>query len=220
MVRGALLDIDGTFLDSNDAHAAAYADVFAEEKIDVPFARLRTLIGMGSEKLLPAVGIEPHSRVAERVGRRKKEVFATKYLPQLRPCKGARDLLQVMKKHGLTLVVATSASGDELAALLHAARIEDLVDAETTSSDAAASKPDSDIVQAAIARSRLGPRDLVMIGDTPYDVEAAARAAVPTIALRCGGWSDRDLAGAQAIYDDPAGLLADYASSPLASRRG
>ncbi len=85
-------------------------------------------------------------------------------------------------------------------------------------SDAESSKPDPDIIQAALKKGKLQSQDAVMLGDAPYDIEAAAHAAVPTIALRCGGWwDDGALAGAVAIYDDPAALLADIDRSPLAA---
>jgi HAD superfamily hydrolase (TIGR01509 family) len=217
VTRGALLDIDGTLLDSNDAHATAYVEALALEHLIVPFARVRPLIGMGSEKLLPAIGIEPHSREAGRVGQRKKEIFARRYLPTLGPFPGARDLLLAMKARGLTLTVATSAQADELHGLLRAARIDDLIDAQATSSDASGSKPDPDIVQAAIARSNLDRDSLVMLGDTPYDVKAGVLAGVRVIALRTGEWSDTDLEGATHVFDDPSDLLAHYAESVLAA---
>ncbi len=215
-VRGVLLDIDGTLLDSNDAHAHAYVEALAAEGIVVPFERIRPLIGMGLDKLLPAIGVDAHSRAAEHVGRSKKEIFSARYLPTLGPFHGARDLLLVLKKHGITLTVATSAGSDELSGLLRAARIDDLIDAKATSSDAGSSKPDPEIVEAAIARSGL-PRDaLVMLGDTPYDVEASVRAQVRIIALRAGGATDAALRGAAQIFDDPADLLAHYDESLLA----
>ncbi len=214
-LRGVLLDIDGTFLDSNDAHALAFADATGEEGLGVGFERFRPLIGMGSDKLLPAVGIEPTSQVGEHVARRKKEIFDERYLPRLRACRGARDLLEHMRALGLKLVVATSAPGDELGKLLKAGKIEDLIEREATASDANASKPDPDIIEAAIEKSKLPRESLVMVGDTPYDIEAAKRAGVPLIALRCGGWSDHELKGAVAIYDDPAHLLAEYDGSIL-----
>ncbi|HYJ80259.1 MAG TPA: HAD family hydrolase, partial [Longimicrobiaceae bacterium] len=128
----------------------------------------------------------------------------------------ARELLERMRADGLTLVVATSASKDDLGALLKAAGVEDLIDASSTSSDAEESKPDPDIVQAALDAAGCDPGEAVMLGDTPYDIEAASRAGVGCVALRCGGWwSDEDLAGATAVYDDPADLLARYEDSPF-----
>jgi HAD superfamily hydrolase (TIGR01509 family) len=216
MIRGVLLDIDGTLLDSNDAHAGSFADAIAEQGLDVPVEKLKSLIGMGGDKLLPTVGIEPHSRVGEAVTRRKKEIFAAKYLPRLRPFHGTRDLLSHMKAKGLTLVVATSAGGEELQSLLRAASIEDLIDTQSTASDAKNSKPSPDIVEAAIERSRVPREELLMLGDTPYDIEAARRAGVAVVALRAGGWPDEELRGALEIYDDPADLLARYADSAFA----
>ena len=215
IVRGVLLDIDGTLLDSNEAHAAAFTDALAEAQLDVAFSRVRPLIGMGADKLLPKLGVDPKSQVGERVARRKKEIFRERYLPQIRALHGARDLVAHLKKEGLARVVATSAAEDEVHELLHAARIDDLIERETSSGDAEASKPDPEIVEAAIRKSHFDRRELVMLGDTPYDVEAALRAGVRIIALRCGRHSDEDLMGAAEIYDDPADLLAHFERSIL-----
>ena len=125
-IRGALLDIDGTLLDSNDAHAAAYVAAGAAERVEIAFERVRPLIGMGSDHLLPELGIQPDSPAAKRIGARKKAVFTADYLPRLRPCRGARNLLQVMKSRGLSLTVATSAKAEELHDLLRVAGIADL----------------------------------------------------------------------------------------------
>ena len=217
-IEGVLLDIDGTLLDSNDAHANSFAEALAEEGLQISFERVRPLVGMGSDKLLPALGVEPHSRVAKHVDRRKGEIFKTKYLPTLKPFHGARDLLLHMKRLGLMLTVATSAEETQLHDLLRVAKVGDLIDAKADASDAAASKPDPDIVQSAVQRSKLSASSLVMIGDTPYDVEAAKRAGVKCIALRCGGWwPDDAFVDAVAIFDDPAHVLAEF-DQLLASR--
>lgn len=210
-VKGVLLDVDGTLIDSNDSHAHAYVEAFAEYGLKIAFDRVRRLVGMGSDKLLPALGIEPHSRVAKHAGRRKTEIFASTYLPQLKPFRGSRDLLMHLRHLGITLVVATSARANELHDLLRVAKIGDLIESAADSSDVEASKPDPDIVQSAIERSKLPRENLFMLGDTPYDVEAANRAGVPCVVLRCGGfWSDRDFGNAAAIFDDPADLLAHF----------
>ena len=220
-LRGVLVDIDGTLLDSNDAHAAAWADVFAEHQMDIPFERVRPLIGMGGDKVVPELtGYDHESPEGERLSERKKEIFDARYLPTLQPTRGARDLLEHLVGQGLTLVIATSAGGDELHALLDRAGVADLIDDTTSSGDVESSKPDPDVVGAALRKGRLRKGEAIMLGDTPYDVEAAARAGVPTIALRCGGWwNDQALGGAVAIYDDPADLLAHYDESPLAEPR-
>lgn len=214
---GVLLDVDGTLLDSNRAHARAFADAFREEGLDVDVARVLPLIGMGGDKLLPALGVEAHSRVGVRAARRKKAIFRERYLPTIRPFPGARDLLSMMRARGQKLVVATSAEDDELAGLLRAGGIADLIDDATTSSDAEASKPDPDIVEVAIARAGGDRQTLVMLGDTPYDVEAANRAGVRIVALTTG-WSAEELAGAIATYADTAELVANFEASIFAGQ--
>ena len=218
-LRAAILDVDGTLIDTNDAHAHAWIDSCREFGFDVPFGKVRPLIGMGGDKVLPALtGLAEESDTGKKMKERRGEIFRQQYLPSCQPFPCARELLERMHADGLTLVVATSASKDDMHALLKAAGVDDLIDAGTTSSDADESKPDPDIVQAALDAAECRPNEAVMVGDTPYDIEAAARAGVPCIALRCGGWwKDEGLAGAVAIYDDPAELLARYEESPLSA---
>lgn len=208
-IKGILLDIDGTLLDSNDAHARAFEKAFAEQGLAIPFDHVRPLVGMGSDKLIPSLtGFEHESEQGQKVAARKKGIFEERYLSQLQPTRGARALLERFLADGLTLVVATSAGGEEMKGLLKQAGIDDLIHDATSSRDVESSKPDPDVIGAAIKKSELDPEELLMLGDTPYDIEAAAKAKVKTIALRCGGWwSDDALAGAVAIYDDPQELL-------------
>jgi phosphoglycolate phosphatase-like HAD superfamily hydrolase len=124
-----------------------------------------------------------------------------------------------MRSDGLDLAIASSAKSEEIDTLLKRMHAEDLITARTSSDEAENSKPDPDIVAAAIETIGASPSEVVMLGDTPYDVEAAARACAGAIALRCGGWDDAHLQRALAIYDDPADLLARYDSSPLGSAR-
>lgn len=213
-LEAVLLDIDGTLLDSNEAHAQSWSDTFKEAGIDIGSNTVRPLIGMGADKLLPKLtGIDSESERGKALVARRKEIFANEYLPGVRPFPRATDLLERMRADGLTLVVATSASRDELRGLLAALGAEWLVDDTTTSSDAEDSKPDPDIVRAALDKAGASPDHCVMLGDTSYDVEAATRARVKVIALRCGGSSDGDLRGAAEIYDDPADLLSRYDDS-------
>ena len=213
----AILDVDGTLIDSNDAHAHAWVDTFAEFGRDLPFERVRPLIGMGGDKLLPEIsGLSKDSEDGEKLSERRTQIFRERYVPTLRPFPHARELLERMRADGLKLVVATSARESELEGLLRAAGVEDLLHDTTTSSDAEHSKPDPDIVQAALDRSGCDADSAVMLGDTPYDIEAATKAGITIVALRCGGWGDDDLGGAAAIYEDPADLLAQYETSPFA----
>jgi phosphoglycolate phosphatase-like HAD superfamily hydrolase len=216
-LRTVLLDIDGTLIDSNDAHARAWVDSLRAHGYVVPFEQVRPLIGMGGDKVLPVLtGLDPESGEADRIAATRSELFLERELPTLQPTRGARALLEHMLAVGLELTVATSAKEDEVRALLEQAGVSDLIRLASSADDAERSKPDPDIVQAALRLSRSQAAHSAMIGDTPYDVEAAARARVPAIALRCGGWwDDAALAQAAAIYDDPADLLAQFDDSPL-----
>ena len=211
VVEAVLLDIDGTLLDSNDAHAQAWSDTFREAGFEIGSEVVRPLIGMGSDKLLPKLtGIQADSDRGKQLVERRKAIFAKEYLPTVRPFPKARELLERMRDDRLRLVVATSASEDELAGLLDALGAKWLVDDETTSSDAKRSKPDPDIVRVALDKAGASPDRCVMLGDTSYDVEAATRSGVKVIAVRAGGSGDDQLTGAAEIYDDPAEVLERY----------
>jgi HAD superfamily hydrolase (TIGR01509 family) len=204
----ALLDIDGTLLDSNDAQARSWVDALREGGYDVPFERVRPLIGMGADRLLPALSPDwsDESEPGKTIARRRGEIFKARYAAALLPTPGARELLLALASGGVACVAATSAKKGELDLLLARAGVADLIETASTSDDAETSKPAPDIVHAAMARSRAAAADCIFLGDTKYDVAAAASAGVPAIALRCGGSSDGDLAGAVAIYDDPLSL--------------
>ena len=216
-LRTILLDVDGTLIDSNDAHARAWVAAFAEHGYVVSFERVRPLIGKGGDKLVPELtGLDPDSGEATRMGETRSELFLRRELPALRPTPGARALLERMTADGFDLVVATSAQSNEVRALLEQARVSDLIHLASSSDDAERSKPDPDIIQAALRMSGSQAAHSAMLGDTPYDVEAAARARVPAIALRCGGWwDDEAFKDALAVYDDPADLLAQWEESPF-----
>jgi HAD superfamily hydrolase (TIGR01509 family) len=212
-----MFDVDGTLVDSNDAHAGAWVTALAEAGFRVEQARVRGLIGEGGDKLLPQLtGVQEDSPQGQRISSRRAEIFKTRHVPHLRPFRGARALVMLLRERGHEIGVATSAKPEELEPLLRIAEVDDLIRLRTSSGDAERSKPDPDIVQAALDRMRCQPDEAMMIGDTPYDVEAAGRAGVATIALRCGGWPDEKLAGAIAIYDDPEDLRLNYERSPLA----
>ncbi len=216
MLQGVIFDIDGTLVDSNDAHAQSWVDTFAEAGYDVPFDVVRPLIGMGADKLLPkTIGVKHDSKEGKKLLARRSEIFQSKYLPRLKPLPGSRALVLRVRADGLKAIVATSAKDAELKGLLQAADVNDLMEERATASDAKRSKPDPDIVQAAVEESDIRKENLIMIGDTPYDIEAATRAGVRCIAFRSGGWNEDRLKGAVAIYDGPADLLARYDASPL-----
>ena len=216
-VEAVLLDVDGTLIDSNDAHAQAWVDAGAEFGHEIAFDHVRSLVGMGGDKVLPRVtGLEEESEEGAKLLERRGAIFRERYLPGLRAFPQVRELLQRMLDGGRRLVIATSASEEDLEALLEQGGFGDLIHRATNSDEAEESKPAPDIIEAALKKAGTPAESTVMIGDTPYDVKAAARAGVRCIALRCGGWRDDDLEDAAAIYDAPADLLARYDDSILA----
>lgn len=218
-LRGVIFDVDGTLVESNDAHAHAWVDAMHEHGYTVRFEQIRPLIGMGGDKVLPEmIGVSKESEEGKAISSRRKEIFKAKYLSAVRAFPQAKELLEFLHKQDFKLVTATSAEQDELDELLHkiSPTIGRLFEQQASSKDAQRSKPDPDIMQAALKRGGLSAQESVMIGDTPYDIESSRKVDVPTIAFRCGGgWSDQDLAGAIAIYDGPGDLLKKYENSPL-----
>lgn len=211
------MDVDGTLVLSNDAHAHAWVEAFARYDFKVNFEQVRPLIGMGGDKLLPQLvpTLNNESGIGKDISHYRSKLFLEKYAPGLEPAPGSRQLLLKLRAAGLKLVVATSAKDHELSALLEAAGVDDLLHETTTASDVEQSKPEPDIVHAALTKIGLPPSETIMLGDTPYDIAAALQADVDIITVRCGGWKDADLAGSLATYDDPADLLAHYDDSPL-----
>lgn len=220
-LRAVLLDVDGTLVDSNDAHARAWVDAFDHFGHGVTFEQVKALIGKGGDKILRELaGIDVESEQGKEIEELRGQLFMREYLPQLRPFPKARDLLLRLREDGLYLVIATSAKQAEMDALLDVCGAHGIVDACTSSDDAERSKPDPDIIYAAMAKAEALASECLMLGDTPYDVESARRAYVPTVALRTGGWPDSELAHAVAVYDDVADVLAHYARSPFVERQG
>jgi HAD superfamily hydrolase (TIGR01509 family) len=214
--QGVILDVDGTLVDSNDAHARAWQQAFHEAGYRIPFEGIRRLIGMGGDQLLPeAIGVAASTPSGKAISERRGQIFREHYLPEVKALPGSRDLIVRLRRDGYLLAVASSAQPDELVALLKIAGVDDLFEARTSAGDVEESKPEPDVVVAALRRLEVSAADALMIGDTPYDAEAAGRAGVAFIGFRSGGWSDGDLKGARAVYDGPSDLLAGLDSSPL-----
>jgi HAD superfamily hydrolase (TIGR01549 family) len=222
-IKGVLLDIDGTLVLSNDAHARAWVEAFAAYGHEIEFNGVRPLIGMGGDQIIPRLvpGLSEKEGEGKKIAERRKESIVNELGANLSPTKGARQLVEKLERDGYKLVISSSAKTEELAVLLEAARIDDLLDQDTatTSSDVSASKPDPDLIEATLRKGNLKADEAILLGDTPYDIQAATAAGVATIAFRSGGFPDESLAGAIAIYDDPADLLARYEESPLAKER-
>ncbi len=175
-----LLDVDGTLVDSTAAHARSWLDAVAEAGLPVPpDYEARRLVGMGADHILPrlAPGLDPEGEEAARLRERVREVFQERHLPEVRPFPAVRELLLRMRGEGLRLVAASSARRENVGHLLEIAGVADLIDGTTCASDVERSKPEPDIVEAALEKSGCASREsALMLGDTPYDIEAARSA--------------------------------------------
>jgi HAD superfamily hydrolase (TIGR01509 family) len=215
-IHAVIFDVDGTLVDSNDQHARAWVESLAEYGYKLPFERVRPLIGMGGDKVLPILtGLSPDEPKARKIAERRDAIFADRYLPQVRPLPGARDLLLRLKADGFRLAVASSSEKKLLQRLLNIVGAPGVFEKTASGDDAEDSKPDPDIVHSALKGLGEPAEAVAMVGDTPYDVEAALRAKVKPIALRSGGWKDDDLKGAIEIYDGPLDLLKHLEESVL-----
>lgn len=214
MVDAVVFDIDGTLLDSVDFHARAWAETFHRFGIDVSVAQVRTQIGKGGDQLMPVfVPKEYLAHIGDELRSERSRHFRETYLPRIRPFPKVRELFERLRADGKRIAVASSATNDEIEAYERIAHIEDLLDAETSADDADRSKPHPDIFLAAMKKlAGIDLNRMIVIGDTPYDAEAASKAGMATIGVLCGGFPEQDIrkAGAIAIYRDPADLLANY----------
>ncbi len=214
-IRGVIFDLDGTLVDSNDAHILAWVEALAEFGWSVTPEQVRPLVGMGGDKLLPAlVGVAEDGPEGRPISRRRKSLLA-RLVPTLRPFPGVQPLIAALRRRGLRLALASSGYRGDVERLLALAGLGDSFDAIVSADEVEHSKPDPDIVEAARAALGLPASEVVMIGDTRHDIVAAGRAGIVAIALRCGGAPEDTLAGAAAIYDGPEDLLARLEDSPL-----
>jgi HAD superfamily hydrolase (TIGR01509 family) len=215
----AVLDVDGTLVDSNYQHALAWYRALRSLGETFPVWRIHRLIGMGGDQLLVALGgQELEDRIGEE-GRERQGKEVDALIDEVAPLPGARDLLLAIKDRGHRLVLASSGQPRHVDVALDLLDARDIADAWTSSEDAEATKPAPDLLQ--VALQKLGAPDdaaSVMIGDSVWDVEAAKRAGMPAIVVRSGGFGDDELrdAGAVGIYDTPGDLAAALDETPLA----
>lgn len=215
MLKAILFDIDGTLVDSNDLHVRAWDEVFRAAGHAFDRQTLHDQVGKGADNYVPAFLPDLPEEEQERLGDEHGRIYKEKYLSTAKPFPGARDLLQRCREVGYKVVLASSASGEELDHYLKLLDATDLVDAHTSADDVGHSKPCPDIFDTARRKVGVEPDQALVIGDTPYDIKAAASAGVQTIAVRSGKFPDEALSGAIAIFDDVAQLLARFDASPL-----
>lgn len=214
--RAAILDIDGTLLNSNDAHAHAWREALEEIGVHLSYHRIRNLMGEGGDQFLEGLtGFVPGSLQEKVLSARRGEIYRSRYFSALDLFPLVPELLAKMRSEGIRMTVASSAPAADLVAVLRRFRLEEFFESPVSADDAAASKPSPDLIELAVNRLGGDRRRIWMLGDTPYDIQAASRAGVSTIAFRSGGWSDFQLQDAVAVYDGPADLLARFAESPF-----
>ena len=215
-IRAVLLDIDGTLFDSNEAHAQAWAKALAMRGHKFSVSTILPLIDMGGDKILPKVcGVDVDSDEGKRINELRAAIFKDQYLPHLRPKRGAEQLLELLDSRGYHLAVASSSKKDELRQLLTICGADKVIQSATSCDDAENSKPDPDILQAALGETGVAAEQTVLLGDTPYDMEAARKAGIRVIAFRCGGWGAEKLL-ADTVYNDPADLCQSFDDSFMA----
>lgn len=218
-IQAILFDIDGTLVDSNDFHVAAWQEAFATIGARFEAQVIHDQIGKGTDMLVPALLPDLDEDGQEQLGEAHGAIFKAKFLAKVEPFPGAREMLARVHADGRRVVLASSASKAELDHYVQLLDAQALVAETTSSDDVERTKPAPDIFATALDKvAPLGPDEVLVIGDTPYDVEAARKCGIAAIALRSGGFGDDALlgAGAVALYDDVAHLLRDYAQSPIA----
>ncbi len=224
-MKAAIFDIDGTLIDSVDFHAEAWQRTFHHfGHIDIHFDEVRSQIGKGGDQLLPVfLSKEEIDKSGKELEKYRSDLFRREYLHRIRPFPKVRELFIRLKKDDYQLGLASSSNEQDLEEYKRIANIADLLEAQTSSDDAEKSKPHPDIFEAALqSLGKLKPEEAVVIGDTPYDAQAASKSGIrEIIGVLCGGFAEPDLrqGGCREIFRDPADLLEGYDRSPFAQRR-
>ena len=215
MPTAAILDVDGTLVDTNYQHTLAWYRAFRQHGIVLPIWRIHRHIGMGGDQLVESLaGEEVESEQGEDLRSAEKALYMA-LIDEVEPLAGARDLIVDLKDAGHSVVLASSAKPDEVDHYLDLLDARELVDGWTTSGDVEATKPEPDLVQAAIDKA--GSDEAVMVGDSTWDCEAAKRAGIETIAVLTGGFSEQELrdAGASVVFESIEDLRKRLSETPL-----
>ncbi|HEX8223709.1 MAG TPA: HAD family hydrolase [Allosphingosinicella sp.] len=214
--RAALFDVDGTLVDTNDLHAAAWREAFGHFGLDKPLEEIRWQVGKGGDNLIPTLFPDLADERREALEAYRGELFKRDYLPRATPFPGVRDLFERLASEGVKIVLASSSHSEEVDYHLSLIGCADLVSAKTSKDDVENSKPCPDIFAAALRRvAPLGADEVAVVGDTPWDAKAAAKLGLRIVGFRSGGFPDEALAeaGACELYDGASDLLARFDSS-------
>jgi HAD superfamily hydrolase (TIGR01549 family) len=215
MPPAAILDVDGTLVDTNYHHAIAWYRAFRQHGEVLPIWRIHRHIGMGSDQLVPALcGDEVDEEKGDDIRTAETALYLA-LIEEVEPLHGAKGLIRDLKERGHTLVLASSAKANELDHYLDLLEAREVADAWTSSADVEATKPEPDLVE--VARQKAGSGDAVMIGDSTWDCKAAKRADVETVAVLTGGFSEEELldAGALSVYASIEELRRSLDETPL-----
>jgi HAD superfamily hydrolase (TIGR01509 family) len=214
----AILDVDGTLVDTNDPHARAWYRAFCEHDVVLPIWRIHRHIGMGGDQLVQALTSEQVERERGDDIREAESRCYRQLIGEVRPMRDARRLIEDLHERGHSVVLASSAKQEDLDHYLRLLDARELVDGWTSSEEVKATKPAPDLVHAALRHVNADSKDAIMVGDSPWDAEAAKRAGVPTIAVMTGGFSEEELkdAGAVAIFESVAELRESLGETALA----
>ena len=222
-MKAVIFDVDGTLVDSVDFHAEAWQKAFEHFGHTYSFDQIRSQIGKGGDQLMPVFLSEDEVKSqGKQIEEYRGELFQKEYLSRVKPFPQVRALLRKLLDDGFQVALASSAKGKELQTYKKIAEIEDLIENEASSDDAESSKPHPDIFLAAMEKlKKVVPGECVVIGDSPFDAEAASKAGMPAVAFRCGGFPEPILreAGFREIYQDAADLLQCHQQSLLYQRR-
>jgi phosphoglycolate phosphatase-like HAD superfamily hydrolase len=210
--RAWLFDVDGTLVDTNELHAAAWREAFLHFGHEVSVEAIGWQVGKGGDNLIPSLLPDVGGEEQAALEAWRGDLYKRCYMPRAVPFEGVRALFERIVADGARVVLASSSSEAEVAYYLGLIGAEDLVAASTSKDDAGSSKPCPDIFEAALAKLRMPPGDAIVVGDSVWDVKAAAKAGLGAIGFRSGGFPDDALleAGARALFDGPADLLARY----------
>ena len=214
-----LFDVDGTLVDTNSLHAVAWREAFRHFGHDFPLDTIRTQIGKGGDNLIPTLLPDLPDARREEIDAWRGDLFKRDYLPSAMPFPCVRELFERLMEDEIRIVLASSSSKAEVAFHLDLIAAEDLVAAFTSKDDVESSKPCPDIFEAALTKvAPIPPEEVLVVGDSPWDMKAAARAGLRAVGFLSGGFPEAELRaeGAIACYRDPAHLLAGYDDSPFA----
>ena len=227
MIEAVIFDIDGTLVDTVDFHAQSWDRTFQHFGHQIPYDQIRAQIGKGSDKLMPVFfsleelnksDDDPRLTFGERMRDYRRELYKREYHSRIKAFPQVRELFKRIKAEGKRVALASSATKDDVATYKQIMDVEDLIDAATTTSEVESSKPEPDVFFVTLDKlGGIAPNNVIVVGDTPYDAEAAGKALLRTIGVLSGGFSAEKLrqAGCIAIYQNIADLLAHYDESPL-----